>query len=191
MPKTGMEPLRRAALVDAAIVEIGAARSLDVTVAQIARRAGMSSGLAHHYFGGKDQMLLAAMKQILSEFSQKMCAGLHQAKTPRERLEAVVRANFADHVFDRSKTSAWLSFYGLAQSNDQAAYLMRIYQRRLRSNLLFDLKTLTPRADEIAAALGALIDGVYLRAALTGTGPDPKASETVLMTLNALLGDTQ
>lgn len=191
MPKTGMEPLRRAALVDAAIIEIGAARSLDVTVAQIARRAGMSSGLAHHYFGGKDQMLLAAMKQILSEFSQKMCAGLHQAKTPRERLEAVVHANFADHVFDRSKTSAWLSFYGLAQSNDQAAYLMRIYQRRLRSNLLFDLKSLTPRADEIAAALGALIDGVYLRAALTGTGPDPKASETVLMTLNALLGDTQ
>ena len=52
MPKLGMEPIRRDALVKATIAEIGAAQSLDVTVGQIARRAGMSSALAHHYFGG-------------------------------------------------------------------------------------------------------------------------------------------
>jgi TetR/AcrR family transcriptional repressor of bet genes len=51
MPKLGMEPIRRAALVSATISEIGRAGSLDVTVSQIARRAGMSSALAHHYFG--------------------------------------------------------------------------------------------------------------------------------------------
>ena len=48
MPKLGMEPIRREALVKATIAEIGAAGSLDVTVSQIARRAGMSSALAHH-----------------------------------------------------------------------------------------------------------------------------------------------
>ncbi|MDG1319155.1 MAG: TetR family transcriptional regulator, partial [Paracoccaceae bacterium] len=51
MPKVGMEPIRRAALVKATIAEIGEAGTLDVTVSQIAKRAGMSSGLAHHYFG--------------------------------------------------------------------------------------------------------------------------------------------
>ncbi|WP_295317559.1 TetR family transcriptional regulator, partial [Roseobacter sp.] len=55
MPKLGMEPIRRSALVDATIAEIGVRGSLDVTVGQIARRAGMSTALAHHYFGGKDQ----------------------------------------------------------------------------------------------------------------------------------------
>ena len=59
MPKVGMEPIRRKALVDATIVEIGRMGSLDVTVSQIAKRAGMSSALAHHYFGGKDQIFLA------------------------------------------------------------------------------------------------------------------------------------
>ena len=58
MPKVGMEPIRRAALVKATIAEIGEAGTLDVTVSQIAKRAGMSSGLAHHYFGGKDQIFL-------------------------------------------------------------------------------------------------------------------------------------
>ncbi len=63
-----MEPIRRQALVQATIAEIGAAGSLDVTVAQIARRAGVSSALAHHYFGGKDQIFLAAMRHILTAY---------------------------------------------------------------------------------------------------------------------------
>ena len=60
MPKIGMEPIRRAALVKATIAEIGEVGTLDVTVSQIAKRAGMSSGLAHHYFGRKEQIFLAA-----------------------------------------------------------------------------------------------------------------------------------
>ncbi len=191
MPKIGMEPKRRAALVDAAIFEIGKARSLDVTVAQIARRAGMSSGLAHHYFGGKEQMLLAAMRHILAVFAGRVSEGLRQAETPRARLEALIRANFEDHVFDPQKTSAWLSFYGMAQSNAEAARLMQVYQRRLRSNLLHDLRFLSPNPEAVSTALGALIDGAYLRAALAGTGPNPKAAQPVLMTLDALIGDAK
>ena len=59
MPKLGMEPIRRDAIVRATIAELGSKKSLDVTVSQIAKRAGMSSALAHHYFGGKDQIFLA------------------------------------------------------------------------------------------------------------------------------------
>ena len=43
MPKLGAEPIRKAALINATIFEVGRAGSLDVTVAQIARRAGMST----------------------------------------------------------------------------------------------------------------------------------------------------
>ena len=61
MPKVGIQAVRKDALVLAAIAEVGAVGSLDVTVAGIARRAGVSSALAHHYFGSKDDILLAAM----------------------------------------------------------------------------------------------------------------------------------
>lgn len=94
MPKIGMEPLRRAALVEATIQEIGAAGSLDVTVSKIAKRAGMSSALAHHYFGGKDQIFLAAMRQTLTDYGTEVRAALATAHTPHARVEAVIRASF-------------------------------------------------------------------------------------------------
>ena len=45
MPKLGMEPIRKAALVKATIVEIGRVGSLDVTVSQIAKRAGCAAAI--------------------------------------------------------------------------------------------------------------------------------------------------
>ncbi|TIT75882.1 MAG: TetR family transcriptional regulator, partial [Mesorhizobium sp.] len=69
MPKIGMEPLRRRALIDATISAIGERGSLDVTMSEIAGRAGVSSALAHHYFGAKDELLFATMRHILAELN--------------------------------------------------------------------------------------------------------------------------
>ena len=99
MPKLGMEPIRRDALVRATIAEIGAAGTLDVTVSQIARRAGMSSALAHHYFGGKDQIFFAAMRHILRGFRQEVVTALRAARTPRGRAEALIDACFSAASF--------------------------------------------------------------------------------------------
>ena len=68
MPKVGMEPIRRKTLIEAAIAAIHDKGSLDVTISQIARHAGVSQGLAHHYFGSKEALLLAAMRHLLSEY---------------------------------------------------------------------------------------------------------------------------
>ena len=136
--------------------------TLDVTVAQIARAAGMSPALAHHYFGSKDQMFLAAMRHILTVYGQSVRAGL-PGTGPQGRLDAIVSASFAPQNFRREIVSAWLNFYALAQINQQAARLLRVYHRRLHSNLVVALRGLTARPDAVAHSLGALIDGVYLR----------------------------
>ncbi|MCK0149236.1 transcriptional regulator BetI [Marivita sp. S6314] len=163
-----MEPIRRAALVKATIDEIGQAGSLDVTVAQIARRAGMSSALAHHYFGGKDQIFLAAMRHTLSLYGAEVRGALAMARGPRARTEAIIRAGFNRSNFRSDVIAAWLNFYVLAQSDDQARRLLSVYQRRLHSNLVFNLKPLIgPRAGEAAVRIAGLIDGLYLREALT------------------------
>ena len=111
MPKLGMEPIRRDALVKATIAEIGTLGTLDVTVNQIAKRAGMSSGLAHHYFGSKDQMLLAAMRHILNLYGAEVRGAMSMANTPSERIEAIVRASFSSSNFRPDIVAAWLNFY--------------------------------------------------------------------------------
>ena len=186
MPKVGMEPIRRAALVEATIAEIGEAGSLDVTVSQIAKRAGMSSALAHHYFGGKDQIFLAAMRQILRDYSREVRAELSKARNHEERAEAIIRANFAASCFDPSAVSAWMTFYGQAQTSAEALRLLRLYQRRLRSNLTHALRGRTRNPHKAAELLAALIDGLYIRVALTA--PDEDAEETALSMLAQLTG---
>lgn len=167
-----MEPIRRRALIEATIAEIGQRGSLDVTVGQIARRAGMSSGLAHHYFGSKDQMLLAAMRHIMTEFGRRSCEGLARAGTPRERLDAIIAASFDAREFRPEVVLSWLSFYVQAHSNPGARRLLRVYTRRLHSNLVYNLRQLTSQAQahRIADGIAALIDGLYIRQAL-GTNP--------------------
>jgi TetR/AcrR family transcriptional regulator, transcriptional repressor of bet genes len=180
MPKLGMEPIRKQALVNATIVEIGRAGSLDVTVSQIAKRAGMSSALAHHYFGSKEDMFLAAMRHVLTVYGAEVRGALAVAVGPDARLRAILTASFSATNFRRDVVGAWLNFWVLAQTVPAARRLLRVYRGRLRSNLLACLR---PRADAEAVAdgLGALIDGLYLREVLKeGTADGAAAVATAL-----------
>ena len=173
MPKLGMEPLRRAALVEATIHEIGAHGTLDVTVGAIAKRAGMSSALAHHYFGGKEQIFLAAMRHTLTVFGAEVRAALVTAETDIARVEAIVRASFSSSNFRPEVIAAWLNFYVLAQTVPEAKRLLTIYQARIRSNLAYSLRPLIgARASQAASRIAAMIDGVYLRQSLVKARPD-------------------
>jgi TetR/AcrR family transcriptional repressor of bet genes len=67
MPKLGMGPVRRRQLVEAAIAVIHDEGFAKATVARIARRAGVSTGIVHHYFADKDALLTATMRSLLAE----------------------------------------------------------------------------------------------------------------------------
>ena len=183
MPKLGMEPIRRAALIDAAIAEIGAAGSLNVPVSRIARRAGMSSALAHHYFGSKDQMLLAAMRHIQAQFGARVRRELATARSPRDRLTAIVSASFDPEEFSPGVVSAWLAFYLRAHGSAAARRLLHVYTRRLHANLVHALRQLTEPATarRIARSTGALIDGLYIRQALSDTPLDRQQAVAMVM----------
>ncbi|MBL9050452.1 MAG: transcriptional regulator BetI [Tabrizicola sp.] len=177
MPKLGMEPIRKEALVKATIVEIGRAGSLDVTVSQIAKRAGMSSALAHHYFGSKEEMFLAAMRHIMTLYGAEVRGALAAAEGPEGRIRAILRASFSPGNFRREAVGAWLNFWVLALTVPEAKRLLAVYQRRLRSNLIAALRPLAgARAVEIAESLGALVDGLYLREVLKSGPPDGAAA---------------
>ena len=184
MPRIGMEPIRRKALIEAAIATIGARGTLDVTVSQIARSAGVSAALAHHYFGGKEQLFLATMRHLLCEFGTGVSAALAEAEGPRARISAVIRQSFGPDQFAPFTVSAWLAFYARAQSDTQARRLLAVYARRLNSNLVDALSGLVVREDarRIAEGIAALIDGLYIRRALKDGPPDQASAVTLVET---------
>jgi TetR/AcrR family transcriptional repressor of bet genes len=174
MPKLGMPPLRRRALIDAAILTIGERGTLDVTMSEIAGRAGVSSALAHHYFGAKDGLLQATMRHILSELNSDARNALARSRTARERVSAVIAVNFSETQFQPEIIAAWLAFYVEAQKSETLRRLLRVYARRLHSNLMSGLTDLMPRTDaeRAAEAIAALIDGLYIRRALKDGTPN-------------------
>lgn len=174
MPKLGSEPIRREALINAAISMIGETGSTEVTVKQIATRAGMSSALAFHYFGGKDEIIFETMRHLLREFSASTAAALESANTPLERIESIIHCSFSAEQFSKTTIAAWLVFYLKAFSSKDCGRLLSIYRKRLKSNLLFSLKMLCDhqKAETIEQGLSAMIDGLYIRHGLSAEGPN-------------------
>ncbi|WP_267549808.1 transcriptional regulator BetI [Rhizobium rhizogenes] len=195
MPKVGMEPVRRKALVDAAMRVIGDHGSLTVTMSEIAKQAGVSPALAHHYFGSKEQLLIETVRVHLQRLRDSVVTALRAAPTPREKLSAVIRVSFQADQFAPETIAAWLAFYAEAQRSEETRRFLVIYARRLRSNLVANLKTLCPAedAERIAEGAAAMIDGLYIRQSLRSAPISIEASialtEDYLTThLNALKG---
>ncbi|KOF16703.1 MULTISPECIES: transcriptional regulator BetI [Ensifer] len=168
MPKVGMEPVRRKALVDAALRVIGDQGTLAVTMSEIARNAGVSPALAHHYFGSKEQLLIETVRSLLRQLRDDTVTALSVAATPREKLSALIRVSFQASQFAPDTIAAWLAFYSEAQRSEDVRRFLVVYARRLRSNLMASLKALCPvdDAERIAEGAAAMIDGLYIRQSL-------------------------
>lgn len=182
MPKVGMEIIRRQGLIEATVEAIHERGFCDVTVAQIAKRAGVSPALAHHYFGSKDQLLAATMGHLLQDLSDGIRQRLALAETPRARISAIIDGNFAPAQFRPSVIAAWMAFYAKARTTRSSQRILRIYASRLRSNLTFNLRSFMKREHAVAVAEGtaSMIDGVWIRQALSD-GPSDRNTAIALV----------
>lgn len=178
MPKVGMEAQRRRSLIDATVDAIHERGYSDVTMAQIAKRAGVSGGLVHHYFGSKDQLLAATMRHLLTELGRAIRENLVKAETPRERISAIIAGNFAVDQFQPAVIAAWLAFYVQSRTTESNSRLLRIYAARLASNLTYNLRFFLPRSEarRIAEGTASMIDGVWIRQALSDAQTDRQAA---------------
>ncbi|MGQ9364939.1 transcriptional regulator BetI [Azospirillum sp. ST 5-10] len=191
MPKVGMQPIRRRQLIEATIRSMGERGFADTTVRTISDAAGVSPGIIQHYFGGKDQLLAATMRSMMEELRMDTVRRLAGARSHHERLAAVIDSNFATEQFAPGVVNAWLAFWAQVPHVPALAQLQRINVRRLHSNLLYSLRALLPaeRAETTAHGMGALIDGVWLRSALTGE-VDARRARALLHDYLALQLDT-
>ncbi len=193
MPKVGMQPVRRRQLIDATIETIHRHGFADTTIARISKAAGMSSGIISHYFGGKNALLEATMRFLMQELRSDYLARLPMAKTPMDRLEAIIDTNFNREQFTPQVTVAWLSFWAQVPFSEDLSRINNIYFQRLASNLRHELRQLTTdqRAEEISAAIAAMIDGIWVRTGLSlGRSDVSAARKMVLSTLRLYLANS-
>jgi betaine-aldehyde dehydrogenase len=178
------EESRRSQLIEVTIDSLAEVGYVGTTLAQIAGRAGVSPGLVAHYFGDKDGLLDAAFRSLARRVGDQVRARLRNIAAPRARIQAIIDANLAPEEFDRRTGTAWLAFWGQVLQVPSLRRVQSVYQRRTLTNLKSSLKKLVPReeAQSLAAMIAAMIDGVWLRAALSGWQEADSASARALLT---------
>jgi len=170
-------------LIDMTIDSLAEVGFVGTTLAEIAGRAGVSAGLVAHYFGDKSGLLEAAFRSLSSRLRDNLIVRLLEADGPRARLQAVIDANLALEEFDQRTSAAWLAFWGQVLHAPPLGRIQRVYQRRMLSNLRHALRQLVPAEEtpKLAAMIAAMIDGVWLRGALSGwTETDSETARALL-----------
>jgi len=179
-----IEDTRRRQLVEVTIDSLAELGYVGTTLARIAARAGVSPGLVAHYFGDKDGLLDAAFRALARRVGNQVRARLRQVSTPRGRIQAVIDANLAPEEFEQRTGTAWLAFWGQVLQVESLKRVQSVYQRRTLSNLRSSLRKLVPQdeAQRLASMIAAMIDGVWLRAALSGWREADSESARALLT---------
>ncbi|CAB3678738.1 MULTISPECIES: transcriptional regulator BetI [Achromobacter] len=171
MPKVGMQPIRCNQLIQATLESIDQVGLAESSIAHIARAAKLSTGIISHYFGDKDGLLEASMRELLRNLRDSVSrARLAAQPDARSQLRAIIDGNFVPTQVSRSAMRAWLTFWAASMHQPRLGRLQRANDRRLQSNLCCQFQRALPlaQAREAARGLAAMIDGLWLRGGLMG-----------------------
>lgn len=169
-----MQPVRRQQLIEATIDCVAELGLRATTINSISKKAGLSSGIISHYFGGKQGLIQATVRYLLSDLKQMLLTGLTASTTPEQRLMLIVEANFSHLQQQRNATKTWLSFWAQSMHDSELHRLQKVNSKRLLSNLACSYKQLmnADEAREAAETSAAMIDGLWLRAVLNKSDKD-------------------
>src|ERR1700732_1870402 len=136
MPKLGMREIRRAQLIDATLLTIAHAGLAGTTLASVAPRASISTGIASDYVGDKDGLLEATMRHVLRDLWNATSRRRRVAKDePRARLRAVVAANFDAAQVSNPVMKTWLAFWSESMHKPQLRRLQNVNKPPPNSHL--------------------------------------------------------
>lgn len=182
MPKVGMEPIRKRQVIDATMACIHEEGIANASLQRIARRAEIASGLIPYYFGDKEGLFEAVYRDLYKRLADETIHRLKRAKTPIDRLFAVLEAQMSNEMVEPRVVATWFTLSAKAFETPGLARMERINARRLVSNLVHTLKTIGvshAEAMEIAEELMTMIYGIWPLLA-HGTIKSPEQARNIL-----------
>ena len=146
------------------IIDIG---FTEMTVADVAQRAGISTSLVHYHFDSKPALIAAALRMALEDDKSWREAIAARPGTAAQRLEQMLCGSLPGSADDDASWVLWIETWGEARRNPDIKALM-IEQIEHERHILLDLIGKGSASGEItsadhhsaAARLMALRDGL-------------------------------
>jgi TetR/AcrR family transcriptional repressor of bet genes len=109
-------PVRRQQLIDATIVVLARKGYSALTVADVAKTAGLSVGIIKFQFESKEKLLASCLTHLAEEYYRNWQAALAvPGASVAEKLQLIVLGDFNDKIFTPDKLAAWIAFWGETQ----------------------------------------------------------------------------
>lgn len=158
---------RRLQLIRATYQEVAEKSFADVTLEDIAERAGVSKGVALYYFESKEDLFLAAFEHIILTVADRLKAAVAGASGPVEKIRAALDTSFVGVRENRGFYRAYLDCMSLGARNKNFRELnARFFQRCIAMDLEIVRQGVSEglfRPDADPAILRAIFDGLMLQ----------------------------
>jgi len=113
MARDAIKETRRIQLIEATIDVVARTGFSDLTLAQVAETARLSTGIVNFYFKSKDTLLAATLEHMVVEYRRYWRANVAAAGPgPAEKLTALLEGDFGRLVANRKTVTVWYAFWG-------------------------------------------------------------------------------
>jgi TetR/AcrR family transcriptional repressor of bet genes len=113
---------RRGQIVDAAIKTLDEIGYVQASLAQIAKRAGISTALISYHFADKDDLMNHVLVKLLEASTSYVLDQVHQHATPQAKLDAFIFASLAFQGTHPAHNAALLEIIFNARTPDKIPY---------------------------------------------------------------------
>lgn len=112
----------RLALLEATLASIAEKGIAETSVSEIIARAGLSRGMIHLHFGGKENLVEAAAELSNERYYEQLEKHLAASgERPQDKVVAIVRSDLSEEVLNTRNVSVWYAFRGEARQREVIA----------------------------------------------------------------------
>jgi len=178
---------RREQLMEATIECIAAKGFAGLTLADVAREAGLSVGIVNFYFTTKDQLLIDTFAYLVDEYRRVTDANLDAAGTdPARRILAMVDTDFQLSISSRKRITVWYAFWGETRWRPEFLKICQrlsaafhVETRATFTQLIASTGRLDLDPDAVTRGFHAMIDGLWLDMLINPKDFDREAARSI------------
>lgn len=186
-PATEGNEARRTEMLHAAAELICERGFGDTRIADVAKRAGVSSALVIYYFGTRDRLLVDALRHSEESFYEAAEAMLAEEKSLRERLSLLIKWTCVPSGDDEipGAWGLWFDLWAQAFRHDEVKAGRIELDARWRRMIVDAIESADLRGEVdarmFALEFGALLDGLSIQVALEDPEVDSDVAYDIAM----------
>jgi TetR/AcrR family transcriptional repressor of bet genes len=170
MARDALKEARKVQLMEATIDCIAARGFAELTLADVAKTAGLSVGIVNFYFRSKDVLLIETLRHLVADYIQQTNENIRHAGTSAAaQIEAMIDSDFHRTIANRKRVTVWYAFWGETRWRPE---FLKICQqlsdsfheetREAFTRLIAEGGYANIDADLVARGFDAMIDGLWL-----------------------------